>query len=571
MAVTKITTGQLGSALVEQGYLTQEKLKEALAEQKRTGRMLGRVLTDNNYVTEEQMSRTLAAQQGISFIDLRAYDVVPETVQILTETQARRFHAIILEDRGDSYLVGMVDPSNLRDQDELSRLVGRPLYISVITNEQFNQTADKIYRKTDQLGEYANEVKRDIERESGVVDLNLMNPSIDDVEAPVIKLLQTIFEEAVQMRASDIHIEPEEKKLVIRFRIDGVLHPQVEADPKISSPLIVRLKLLAGLDIAEKRLPLDGRISVKTGTKRIDIRMSTIPTQFGESVVMRLLIQSEGLLNLEKSGMPPDLLGKFNRIIKSPHGIVLLTGPTGCGKTTTLYGALEELNQRNVKILTCEDPVEYRITGISQVQANEKIGLTFARMLRAFLRQDPDIMLVGEIRDQETAQIAARAAMTGHLVLSTLHTNDAVSAPGRLLDMGVPGYMIAATLLGVVSQRLLRVICTYCSEPHSPSHEELEWVKHFQVGDQTHADFRQGKGCVRCNGIGFSGRTGVFELLDMTAELSAAIHKGDSVYFEHVAREHLGNDSLERHALDIAVSGKTTIAEAMTVVTSVAY
>ena len=564
-----IKAGQLGSALIEQGYLTPEKLSEALVEQKRTGRMLGRVLVDNNYITEEQMARTIAAQLEVPFIDLRRYDVVPEIVRVLTESQARRFHAIVLENRGDSYLVGLVDPSNLRAQDDLSTLVGRPIYISVITNEQFNKTVDRIYRKTDQLDEYAKEVERDVERESGIVDFNQMSVSISDADAPVIKLLQTMFEEAVQMRASDIHIEPEENKLVVRFRIDGALHPQFEADPKISAALIVRLKLLAGLDIAEKRLPMDGRISVKIGTNRIDIRMSTIPAQFGESVVMRLLIQNQGMLELEKSGMPPDLLGKFNNIIKSPHGIVLVTGPTGCGKTTTLYGALQKLNRRNVKILTCEDPVEYRIAGITQVQVNEKIELTFARMLRAFLRQDPDILLVGEIRDMETAQIAARAAMTGHLVLSTLHTNDAVSAPSRLLDMGVPGYMIASTLLGVLSQRLLRVICTYCSEPYSPNHEELEWVKHFQGKGQPQANFRQGKGCSRCNGIGFSGRTGVFEMLEMTPQLSAAIHKGDSAYFESVVREHMGGDSLERHALNLAVNGQTTIAEAMTVVSSV--
>ena len=567
MAVTK--TEQIGFSLIKQGYLTQERLNEALAEQKRTGRMLGRVLVENNYVTEEQMAKAIAAQQGIPFIDLRRYDVAPEMVRILTEVQARRFRAIILEDRGDSYLVGLADPSNLRAQDELSSLVGRPIYISVITNDQFNKTVDKIYRKTDQLGEYANEVKRELERERGVVDFSQMNLSIDDIDAPVIKLLQTIFEEAVQMRASDIHIEPEEKKLVVRFRIDGVLHPQVETDPKISPALTVRLKLLAGLDIAEKRLPMDGRISVRTGTQRIDIRMSTVPTQFGESIVMRLLSQGKGLLDLESSGMPTDLLRKFNSTIKSPHGIVLVTGPTGCGKTTTLYGALEILNQRNVKILTCEDPVEYRIAGICQVQVNEKIDLTFARMLRAFLRQDPDILLVGEIRDQETAHIAARAAMTGHLVLSTLHTNDAVSAPSRLLDMGVPGYMIASTLLGVVSQRLLRVICTYCSESYHPSHEELEWVKHFLGDDLSQVDFRHGKGCSRCNGIGFSGRTGVFEMLEMTTQLSATIHRGDPIQFEQEAREHLGNNSIERRALNLVATGQTTIAEAMTIASSV--
>ena len=567
--VTVEKTEQLGTALIRLGYLTQQRLSDALAEQKRTGRILGRVLVENSYVTEEQMARTIAAQLGLPFIDLRRYDVAPELGRVISEVQARRFRSIILEDRNDSYLVGLADPSNLRDQDELSNLIGRPLYFSVITGDQFRRTVDQIYRKTDQLGEYADEVKREVERDEGVVDFNKMSIALDDAEAPVIKLLQTIFEEAVQMRASDIHIEPEENKLVVRFRIDGALHLQIEADPRISPALTVRLKLLAGLDIAEKRLPADGRISVKTGSQRIDIRLSTVPTQHGESIVMRLLVQGQGLCALENSGMPEDLVRKFSSAIKAPHGIILVTGPTGSGKTTTLYGALEKLNQRNVKILTCEDPVEYRIAGISQVQVNEKIDLTFARMLRAFLRQDPDILLVGEIRDQETAQIAARAAMTGHLVLSTLHTNDAVSAPGRLLDMGVPGFMIASTLLGVVSQRLLRVICTHCSEPYHPSHEELEWVRHFDSGELSRVDFRRGKGCSRCNGFGFSGRTGVFEMLEMTAPLSAAIHKGDPVYFEQVAREQLGVETIERHTLELVFSGKTTIAEAMTVVTAV--
>lgn len=560
---------QLGSALITLGFLTQERLSEALSEQKRTGRMLGQVLIDKRYITEEQMSRTIAAQQNLSFVDLRNYDVEPKIVHTLTELQARRFRAIVLEDRTDSYLVGLVDPSNLRAQDELSSLLGRPLYIAVITNEQFNKTVDRIYQKIDQLDEYANEVKRDLERDIGMVDLSQMSVSIDNADAPVIKLLQTIFEEAVKMRASDIHIEPEENNLEVRFRIDGEMHHQFDADLKIAPSLMVRLKLLAGLDIAEKRLPLDGRISVKTGSDRVDVRLSTIPTQFGESAVMRLLIQNRGILELENIGMSPDVLAKFRKLIKSPHGIVLVAGPTGCGKTTTLYGALEKLNQRNVKILTVEDPVEYRIAGIRQVQVNEKIDLTFARMLRAFLRQDPDILMVGEIRDLETAEIAMRAAMTGHLVLSTLHTNDAASSPGRLLDIGVPGYMVASTLLGVLSQRLVRLICSYCSEPYEPSNEEREWFQHFYGSEVSLAGFRHGKGCSRCNNIGFSDRTGVFELLEMNPLLSDAIHKGDPVNFERVAREHLGENSIERRALDLALKGKTTIAEAMTVVTSV--
>jgi MSHA biogenesis protein MshE len=566
MAVFK--TEQLGTALIKHGFLTQARLNEALEEQKRTGRMLGRVLIENNYVTEEQIGRVIADQQGLPFIDLRRFEVISEVVRVLTEVQARRFKALVLEDREDSYLVGFTDPSNLRAQDELSALVGRPIYVAVISGEQFSKTADRIYRKTDQLDEYANEAKRELERDSGVVDLNQLKFSIDDLDAPVVKFLQTIFDEAVQMRASDIHIEPEETKLIVRFRIDGQLHEQVQTDLRIATALMVRLKLMANLDIAEKRLPQDGGISIRTSEKRIDVRLSTIPTMHGESAVMRLLIQSQGMRDLESSGMPALLLEKFKTMIRSPHGIVLVTGPTGSGKTTTLYGALQILNQRNVKILTVEDPVEYRIAGINQVQVNDKINLTFARMLRSFLRQDPDIILVGEVRDHETAEIAARAAMTGHLVLSTLHTNDSASTPGRLLDMGIPGFLIASTLLGVVSQRLVRVICTDCKDAYQPSPDELIWAKHFFGNEVAKVNFRRGKGCSRCNSTGFVGRTAVYELLEMTHTLSAIIHKGDPVEFESAARASLGSHSLERHVLDLVARGETTIAEAMSVVSA---
>lgn len=568
MAIPKME--QLGTVLIKHGFLTQQKLNDALEEQKRTGRMLGRVLVENNYVSEEQMARVLAEQQGVPFVDLRRFEVNPDIIKVLTEVQARRFRALILEDRQDSYLVGFVDTSNLRAQDELSALVKRPIYAAIITNDQFSRTADRIYRKTEQLDEYANEAKRELERDSNVVDLNQLRFSIDDLDAPVVKFLQTVFEEAVQMRASDIHIEPEETRLIVRFRIDGQLHEQVQADLRLASALLVRLKLMASLDIAEKRLPQDGGISLRLNANRVDVRLSTIPTMHGESAVMRLLIQSQSLRELEDCGMPVPLQERFRKLIKAPHGIVLVTGPTGSGKTTTLYSALQILNQRNVKILTVEDPVEYRITGINQVQVNDKIDLTFARMLRSFLRQDPDIILVGEIRDHETAEIAARAAMTGHLVLATLHTNDAVTTPIRLLDMGIPGFMIASTLLGVVSQRLLRVVCEDCCEPYSPSADERAWLEHYFSGTEVgKMKLQSGRGCSRCNNTGYVGRVGVFELLEMTNALSMTIHQGDPTLFEEAARKHLGSDSIERRALELVAAGKTTILEAMTVVSSV--
>ncbi len=557
----------LGNTLVEEGLLTPERLTEALAEQKRTGRLLGRVLVENGFVTEEQIARVFAQQLKVPFIDLKRFEVVSSTVHALSEMQARRFRAVVLEDRGETFFVGLVDPFDLRAQDELSALLKRPLDVAFITNEQFVQTADRIYRKTEQIGEFAKEVQRDLESDVNVVDLNAMDDaSLDD--APVVKLLHTVFDDAVQARASDIHIEPQEKKLVVRFRIDGVLHTQLEADSRIAGAVVVRLKLMAGLDIAEKRLPQDGRIAVKSGTHRLDVRMSTMPSQYGESLVLRVLIAEGALIDLEKSGMQAPLLKNFLRAIQAPHGIVLVTGPTGSGKTTTLYGALQRLNDPGVKILTVEDPVEYRIGGIVQVQVNEKIELTFARVLRSFLRQDPDILLVGEIRDQETAQIAARAAMTGHLVLSTVHTNDAVSTPGRLLDMGVPGYLLASTLRAVVSQRLLRLNCRYCIEPYTPPPEEVEWVKHYLGGEIAQPKFQHGKGCSRCNGAGYLGRTGVFEMVEMTAPLAAAIYRGDAQLFERAAREQLGGGGVGRRALDLVLTGETTVAEAMQVVIS---
>jgi MSHA biogenesis protein MshE len=554
----------LGAALLQHGLVTQEKLDEALAENKRTGRMLGRVLLDMGIVTEEQIARAMSTQLGVPYVDLRRYEINPDTVKKLTEVQARRFRAVILEERSDTFVVGMVDPTDLRAQDELSLALKRPIEVAMITNDQLVHTIDRVYRRTEQITEYAREVERDIE----VVDLNAMSAQITDEDAPVVRLLQTVFDDAAKAHASDIHIEPQEKKLIVRFRIDGVLHVQAEADPRIASALMVRLKLMAGLDIAEKRLPQDGRIAVRTGSHKMDVRMSTMPTQYGESVVLRLLMQSSGPIDLQRSGMPAEIFQRFDKAIHAAHGIVLVTGPTGSGKTTTLYGALQRLNEPSVKILTCEDPVEYRIAGLNQVQVNEKIDLGFARVLRSFLRQDPDILLVGEIRDEETASIATRAAMTGHLVLSTLHTNDAITTPGRLLDMGIKGYMVASTLLAVMAQRLVRVNCNYCAKPYVPTPDELEWVKHFMGEEIDKGVFRMGRGCSRCNGIGYSGRMGVYEFLEMTEPLASAVHHEDAPLFESEGRKQMAGRTLGHSALTLALAGKTTIEEAMKVASS---
>ena len=498
-------------------------------------------------------------------LDLQRFDVDIALARLLPETQARRHLALLLRDQGDSCLLGLVDPNNLRAQDAISQLLKRPVDVVQVDKDALLATLDRIYGKTDQIGEFAREVERNIERDANIVDLDKMGTVLDDVDAPVVKLLQTIFDHAAQVRASDVHIEPQEKRLVVRYRIDGALHVQAEADLKIASPLVVRMKLMAGLDIAEKRLPQDGRIAVRSGLHKLDVRMSTLPTLYGESVVLRILMQQQGLVALTDTGMDPQVFRSFEASIRAPHGIVLVTGPTGSGKTTTLYGALQMLNQPDVKILTCEDPVEYRMAGIVQVQTNDKIGLDFARVLRSFLRQDPDVIFIGEIRDQETAQIASRAAMTGHLVLSTLHTNDALSTPGRLADMGIPPYLIASTLLAVVSQRLVRLSCTHCIAPYEPDPDELQWLLHSLGSDRLPdgAKLARGCGCPRCNGIGYRGRTGVHEILTMTPALARTLRSGTLHDFEAAAQQDLAGATIAQRVLQLVLEGKTTVAEAM--------
>jgi MSHA biogenesis protein MshE len=553
----------LGEALVLRGLLRREELDTVLEEQRQTGRRFSVILHEKSFVSQENIARTLAEIQGLPYIDLNYRELTIELVGVLNEFFARRYRAIVLEDRGRTYLVGMADPANLSAQDFLSSVLKRPLELAVVADDQLTATIDRLYSNSEQLNAYAREVESDIDRDLRVFNLNQISETVADIDAPVVKLLQSIFKEAAQLGASDIHIEPQMKQLVVRFRIDGALQTRVEADLKIAPPLMVKLKLMAGLEISEKRLPQDGRISVKTDGRQLDIRMSTLPTQYGESTVLRILGQSQGMRSLDSLGMQEETLKRFMRAISAPNGIILATGPTGSGKTTTLYGALAQLNTPEVKILTAEDPIEYRLAGINQVQINEKIGLTFPSVLRSFLRQDPDVILVGEIRDSDTAEIATRAAMTGHLVLSTLHTNDAVSAPARLIDMGVPGFLVATTLRAVLSQRLLRLVCNRCGEPHELTEEEADWVARYFSEIPKDATFKKGRGCSHCGHTGYRGRTGVYELLEMTRALAIALNGGDPAEFEAVARQQIGHDSLGHQGLRHAFKGKTTVAEAI--------
>ena len=552
---------RLGEILVQQKLLTEEQLGQALTEQKRSGRKLGRVFVEHGFVTEEQISGALARQLDIPYINLKFFNINAELVRLLPETQARRFRALVLEDRREGLLVGMSDPTDLFAYDEISRLVKRQIELAVVNETEVLAAIDRIYRRTEDISTLTRELEQDLGDVSVDFGALAVNPGLE--EAPIVKLLQSVFEDATQVRASDIHIEPQEGRLQIRFRIDGVLHLQTEADSKIASSLALRLKLMSDLDISEKRLPQDGRFAIRVKNQRIDVRISTMPTQYGESVVMRLLNQGGTTLRLDAIGMPPALVAQFRAIVSRPNGLVLVTGPTGSGKTTTLYCALSELNSVEKKLITVEDPVEYRLPGINQVQVNDKIELNFARVLRSALRQDPDIVLVGEMRDQETAQIGLRAAMTGHLVLSTLHTNDAISTPLRLMDMGVPRYMVGSSLQAVLAQRLLRVICESCSTPYVPTPNEYEWLR-LELGELVERNqYFHGKGCSHCNGMGYRGRTGVYELLEITRAVADAANHADPSHFMKVATAQMAGATLRRHAVQLVVQGRTTVMEAM--------
>src|SRR5512142_1311558 len=528
---------RLGDLLVQQKLISLDQLQFALEQQKRSGRKLGRVLVDNAFVSEDQISEAVAKPLNLPYINLKYYNVNLEIVRRLPENQARRFRAVALEERNGVLLVGMADPTDLFAFDEIARILKRDIDVCVVTEGQLLETIDRVYRRTEEISGLAREVSEDLG--DTYIDFGALSDTVGTEEAPVVKLLQTMFDDATQVRASDIHIEPQEGRLQIRFRIDGALHLQTETDAKIAPALALRLKLMSGLDISEKRLPQDGRFNMRVREQAIDVRISTMPTQYGESVVMRLLNQSGSFLTLDKLGMPADMLKRFREVIHRSNGMVLVTGPTGSGKTSTHDAAPAEINTIEQKIITVEDPVEYRLPGINQVQVNEKIELTFARVLRSALRQDPDVILVGEMRDPETAQIGMRAAMTGHLVFSTLHTRDAVSTVSRMVDMGVPGYMVATALNAVIAQRLVRRVCENCAQPATPAAGEAEWLQAEGVGRNEWGTLMHGRGCSHCNGTGYHGRMGVYEMLEMSQDLVDAAAHEDDTSFMQVARQHL--------------------------------
>ncbi len=549
---------RVGDLLQEKGLITEDQLLQALTEQKKTGKKLGRAITDLGFVREDEMLRTLADYFNYPFIDLSRFRINQQLVLRLPETHARRYRAIGLSEERNGLLVGMSDPTDLMAIDDLQRILKTTVYPAFVRESELLTILDAMYRRQEQMATIAGELEGELR--GSEFDIDEMALSSDVNEAPVVRLLQSLFEDAVQIKASDIHIEPEENQLRIRLRVDGELQEQVMKERRVASALVSRLKIMSGLDISEKRLPQDGRFNIRVLHKNIDVRLSTMPVQFGESVVMRLLDQSAGILELHRLGMPEALQQRFEYLIHRPHGLVLVTGPTGSGKTTSLYAALALLNQPEKKIITAEDPIEYRLPRVNQVQVNPRVGLEFATVLRAAVRQDPDIILVGEMRDHETAEIGLRAAMTGHMVLSTLHTNDAISSVARLLDMGVDRYLVASSLRAIVAQRLVKKLCPHCRQEQQPSAQERLWLETLETG-AGNSSYQAAHGCHHCHNTGYNGRVGVYELLEMTPELVAAMRRDDLQAFSEQAERQGGFRSLALCALDYARAGVTSLDE----------
>jgi MSHA biogenesis protein MshE len=551
---------RLGDLLIEEGIVTEEQVQQALASQHDTGQKLGDALIALGFISEKQMLNFLSQQLGLPLIDLSRAPIDADAVQLLPEVHARRLRAMVVAQNGDTLRVAMSDPADLFTQESLMNLLGEYALEFIIASErQLVESFDRYYRRTKEIASFAEQLQAE-HQDVDVFDYGIEENESEEVT--VVKLVNSMFEDAVQVGASDIHIEPDDKVLRLRQRVDGVLHETILNEVNVASALVLRLKLMAHLDISEKRLPQDGRFNIKVRGQSIDIRMSTLPTQYGESVVMRLLNQSSGLRKLEDSGLPADLLARLRRQLSRPHGMILVTGPTGSGKTTTLYGALSELNEPGKKIITAEDPVEYRLPRITQVQINSKIDLTFSRVLRTFLRQDPDIILVGEMRDQETVEIGLRAALTGHLVLSTLHTNDAVDSALRMIDMGAPGYLVASAVRAVVAQRLVRRVCPDCKTEDVVGESRQQWLS-GRFPNQSNAVFHKGKGCQNCNLTGYRGRIGVFEMLELEHEMMDKLRANDAVGFAQAARQSASYKPLLASAMELALQGIVSLDEVM--------
>lgn len=550
---------RIGDLLVQNGLISEVQLQQALAEQKASGKKLGRALIDLQLVSEDDLLHLLSQQLKIPLIDLNTYPYKQDFSRQLPEALARRFRAILLSEVDNRYLIGMSDPLDLHGIDELQRRLNRVVTTAVVREQQVMTAIDSLYSKQQEIATLASALEDELRNAD--IDIAALASTATAADAPVARLLQTVFEEAVRLGASDIHIEPDESVMRIRKRIDGILHEQVMNERRIASAVVLKLKIMSELDISEKRLPQDGRFGIKVLNKNIDVRLSTLPTPYGESVVLRLLDQSGNMLSLDHIGMPPSILERFRQFIHHPHGMILVTGPTGSGKTTTLYAALAEINHPEIKIITVEDPVEYKLPRVVQVQVNNKIDLTFERVLRTALRQDPDVVMIGEIRDFETAQIGLRAAITGHLVFSTLHTNDSIGAATRFIDMGIEPYLAAGALRGIIAQRLVRKLCPYCKAADADSESAVALLTRITGHAPETPQFFAPNGCRQCNNSGYSGRIGVYEWLEINDAMAGALRENDQNRFISAARDSEQYQPLALTAFKLACAGLTSLEE----------
>ncbi len=564
---------KLGDILLERGLISDEQIQRVLAQQKREYKRFGEILRDMRLVPESDLIKALAEQLQVDIFDLTGYEPDEAVAKMIPEDVARRTRSVPIEtiENGEVLKVVVLDPLDIAKLDDLKRLAGVEIEPIIGTRNDIDRAIERLYGLSaffKEFGELSDEeaiefIQLDAQ-DTEDDDYNLQEMTEIAEEAPVVKLVNLIIGKALRDSASDVHIEPSAQFLRIRYRIHGVLIEEEMTPPKrLQSAVITRIKILSDMDIAEKRVPQDGRFHVRLHGMEVDIRVSSLPTYHGEKIVMRLLETNRDQLRLDKIGFPPQPLENFRQLIKRPNGIVLVTGPTGSGKTTTLYSALSEINSPELNIVTVEDPIEYQLEMINQVQTNPKAGLTFAASLRSILRQDPDIIMVGEIRDIETAQIAVQAALTGHLVFSTLHTNDAVGAVVRLIDMGVPPYLIANTVVGVLAQRLVRTICPSCRKPYEPDPEIL---KQFAAVEALQGfTFHHGTGCAECMSTGYAGRTGIYELLVVSRRIRDLINEGaDSNLLTDAGRTE-GLRLLREDGLDKVQRGITTLEEVLRV------
>ena len=560
MTTVKRKSKQLGQILIELGMITPEQLEQALEEHRRTPKSIGRVLIDMGMIKEGDLVRALAEQVGLEFVDLAEHPIDPTATTLLPEALARRYRAIPIGERDGKLLVAMSDPANVYALDDIRTITNRDVQPLVATAGDVERAIQKFAGMDGQVEALANVAADAIEGEE-----EQMEAALED--APIVKLVNAIMTQAVGDRASDVHIEPAERNVRIRFRVDGVLHEPMPPAPKnIQGGLISRLKVMAELNIAEKRIPQDGRISMKVGGKQLDLRVATLPTVHGEKVVIRVLDKSNALLRLEDLGFLEESYKQFSKSFKKPYGAILVTGPTGSGKSTTMYSTLNILNEEDKNIITVEDPVEYRLAGVNQMQVNPKAGLTFAAALRSILRADPDIVLIGEVRDKETATIAIEAALTGHLVLTSLHTNDAPSAITRLTEMDVETFLVASAIDAVVAQRLARVLCERCKEPYAPEELELQQAGYPEWLWPEITQIHRPVGCAACSNTGYRGRMGLYEVMPMTEEIERlTVERASAESIKTVAIQQ-GMITLRDDGLEKVRMGITSIEEVARVV-----